>query len=78
MDGKAVDQRSLAKDAGLTERYVGKVLSCAFLAPDIIEAILEGRQPADLTFEKLCKHVPLSWAVQRKQFGFPEVPFIEM
>ena len=37
--------RSLARDAGLTDRYVGKVFRCAFLAaPDVVEAILGGRQ----------------------------------
>lgn len=70
--GNALDMRSLARQAGLTERYVGKVFGCALLAPDIIESILEGRQPHDLNFEKLCKHVPLSWAEQRVQFGFPQ------
>jgi site-specific DNA recombinase len=68
--GKALDMRSLARQAGLTERYVGKVFPCAFLAPDIIESILDGRQPPDLTFEKLC-HVALSWDEQRSQLGFP-------
>ena len=38
-----------------------------------IEAILEGRQPRDLNFEKLCKHIPLSWTEQRAHFGFPPV-----
>lgn len=57
---------------GQRQRYVGKVFACAFLAPDIVEAILEGRQPRDLNFEKLCKHIPLSWAEQRKQFGLPQ------
>jgi hypothetical protein len=70
LEGNAFDQRSLARHAGFTERYAGEVFSCAFLAPDIVEAILQGRQPDDLTFGKLCKHVPLSWAEQRKQFGF--------
>lgn len=73
VQGNALDMRSLARQAGLTERYVGKVFGCALLAPDIIESILEGRQPHDLNFEKLCKHVPLSWAEQREQFGFPPV-----
>jgi site-specific DNA recombinase len=73
VQGKALDMRSLARQAGLTERYVGKVFGCALLAPDIIESILEGRQPYDLNFEKLCKYVPLSWAEQREQFGFPPV-----
>ena len=68
--GNTLDMRSLARQAGLTERYIGKVLSCAFLAPDIIESILEGRQPQDLNFEKLCRDVPSSWAEQREHFGF--------
>jgi site-specific DNA recombinase len=70
IQGQVSDMRSLAQLAGLTERYVGKVFACAFLAPDIIESILEGRQPHDLNFEKLCRHVPLSWVEQRAQFGF--------
>jgi len=73
VQGNAPDMRSLARQAGLTERYVGKVFGCALLAPDIIESILEGRQPYDLNFEKLCQKVPLSWAEQRSQFGFPQV-----
>jgi hypothetical protein len=69
----SLDMRSLAQQVGLTIRYVGKVFRCALLAPDIIESILEGRQPHDLNFEKLCQHVPLSWAEQREHFGFPPV-----
>lgn len=71
LEGKAPDQRSLARHAGLTERYVRRVFACAFLAPDIVEAILQGRQPIELNFDKLCKHIPLSWTEQRRQFGFP-------
>jgi DNA invertase Pin-like site-specific DNA recombinase len=74
LDGKALDQRALAREAGFTERYVGRVFACAFLAPDIVEAILDGRQPRDLTFEKLTRNIPLSWVEQRCQFGFPPRP----
>jgi site-specific DNA recombinase len=70
LEGKASNQRSLTVHAGVTRRYVGKIFECAFLAPDIVEAILEGRQPRDLSFKKLCANIPLSWAEQRKQFGF--------
>ena len=70
LEGKSSDQRSLTLHAGMTERYIGKVFGCAFLAPDIVEAILEGRQPRDLTFKNLCSNIPLSWIEQRKQFGF--------
>lgn len=71
--GKALNQRSIAKKLGINERYVGRVLECAFLAPDIVQAILDGRQPPDLTFAKLTRHVPLSWVDQREQLGFPSL-----
>jgi len=48
-----------------TETYVRRIFSYAFLAPDIVEAILDGRQPQDLTLEKLRKKLPMSWAEQR-------------
>ena len=73
LEGKAVDQKSLAQPTGLTTRYVSKVFRFAFLAPDMVEAILDGRQPHDLTFAKLYKHIPLNWVAQRTLFGFPPV-----
>ncbi len=51
-----------------------QVLHCAFLAPDIVEAILDGRQPRDLTLQKLLTNLPTSWAKQRKRFGFTPSP----
>src|SRR6266478_2165300 len=72
LERKVVDMRSLARETGLTPHYVRNVFACAFLAPDIVEAILEGRQPLTLKFENLYKHIPLSWAEQRRQFGFPQ------
>jgi hypothetical protein len=77
LDRKVVDIKSLARETGLTPHYVRNVFACAFLAPDIVEAILEGRQPLTLKFEDLYKHVPLSWAEQRQQFGFPQNPSSE-
>jgi hypothetical protein len=58
----------------MTERYVGRVFECAFLAPDIVERILEGHQPDDLTFARLTNKIPLSWSEQRRQFGFAPPP----
>ena len=74
LEGKVADMRSLARETGLTPHYVRNVFACAFLAPDIVEAILEGRQPLTLKFENLYEHIPLSWAEQRRQFGFPQDP----
>lgn len=68
--GEVAGRRSIAQKLGLDERYVSRVLECAFLAPDILEAILDGRQPSNLTFEKLTRRLPLNWLEERKHFGF--------
>jgi hypothetical protein len=46
--------------------YVGDVLRLTLLAPDIIEMILDGRQPPGLQFEQLRKSFPLEWRAQRR------------
>ena len=51
---------------------VGKVLGLAFLAPDIVEAIFDGRQPVDLTATRLRRltDLPACWVEQRRLLGF--------
>ena len=68
--GRFKGRHSIAQLTGIEERYAGRILNCAFLAPDIVEAILEGRQPADLTVLKLLRNLPMAWPEQRKLFGF--------
>jgi site-specific DNA recombinase len=64
-----------AKQLHLNQEYLRRRMGCAFLAPDIVEAILDGHYPADLTIKKLCRRrLPLDWAEQRTQFGFPSQP----
>ena len=48
------------------------MLPLAFLAPDIVEAIVQGRQPVALTarYLKRLKPLPASWAEQRRLLGF--------
>ncbi len=70
VSGEIDSLRVIAKKLGVHERYVGRIFRSAFLAPDIVEAILEGRQPPQLTVEKLRLGVPLLWAEQRKAYGF--------
>jgi site-specific DNA recombinase len=53
-------------------RYVVRLLRMAFLAPDIIEAILEGRQSAAVTIEIFRKAFPFDWSQQRLLLGFVE------
>jgi len=55
---------------------VSRLLPLAFLAPDIAAAILEGRQPEDLTPSRLRRlpDVPLHWSEQRRALGFEAQP----
>jgi site-specific DNA recombinase len=69
--GELTGLRSIAQLTGLDEHYAGRILNCSFLAPDIVEAVLDGRQPADLTVQKLLRALPLGWAEQRKRLEFP-------
>jgi hypothetical protein len=69
-----VDQNNFAEIAsqeGIDKSYVSRVMNLAFLAPDIIESIISGRQPADLNVEKLTKRIdlPLDWEQQRQLLG---------
>jgi hypothetical protein len=48
-----------------------RVLRLSFLAPDLIEAILNGWQPPELTLERFRRPIPLEWARQRQYFSFP-------
>jgi hypothetical protein len=49
--------------------YVGRVLRLTLLAPEIIEAIMEGRQPAGMTMAGLLTGFPVVWAEQRAALG---------
>ena len=58
-------------EQGLTQSY-HRYMARLAVAPDIQQAIVEGRQPAGLTLERLLKEVmPLAWSEQRLQLGFP-------
>ena len=55
----------LAKAEKIDRGYVGRILQLTLLAPDIVETILDGRQPPDLILPKLLKPFPMEWERQR-------------
>jgi site-specific DNA recombinase len=65
--GKASSLAEIAAREGLAVRYVSRVIRLSFLAPDIVETIVEGRQPTSLTAEALTRHIeiPLEWRSQK-------------
>ena len=68
--GEAPSISAIAREEGVTKRYVARIMRLAFLAPDIVEAILDGRQPADLELERLLRGIPVAWPEQRRALGF--------
>jgi len=65
---------SLAAEEGLTHGYLGRLLRLNLLAPDIIEAILGGRQPKGLKLiDFLRKEIPSLWEEQEERFGFKKM-----
>lgn len=72
MTGEIKSIRALAQTTGLTRPYVKRLLKLAFLSPDIVQAILAGRQPVDLTAQRLTRlsKLPCSWKEQRVVLDF--------
>jgi len=72
--GEFPTQDALAAKLGITRSYLGRLIRLTLLAPDIIEAIVEGREPATLSVDVLMRgDYPDDWPGQRKALGFPAV-----
>ena len=54
----------LARHEGIAAPYLTRVFRLAFLAPEVVEAILDGRQPRDLTLQSLRGQLPDEWSSQ--------------
>jgi hypothetical protein len=57
--------RDLAEAEAINESYLRRVLRLTLTAPKIVEAILEGTQPASLELHDLLKPSPVEWNKQR-------------
>jgi len=65
---------TLAKAERISERLIALHLPAAFLAPDIVERIVDGRQPSTLTVSVFRQaKLPLHWDDQREQFGIAKL-----
>ena len=68
--GQARSVTDLGEQEGVTDAYVCRLLPLTCLAPDIVEAILDGRQPKGLRLAEMLGNGPVSWGEQRKRMGF--------
>ncbi len=59
----------LAAKEGLAVSYLARVLRMAQLAPDIVEAIVVGRQPSEMTLAHLLEPFPAVWGNQLVTIG---------
>ena len=60
----------LAEQEGVTDAYICRLLPLTCLAPDIVEAILDGRQPKRLRLADVLGNGPLAWSAQKEAWGF--------
>jgi hypothetical protein len=55
----------LARAEHIDHSYVGRILRLTLLAPDIVEAVVVGRQPGTMTLALLMQAFPNDWEKQR-------------
>jgi hypothetical protein len=68
--GRARSITDLAEHEGVTDAYVCRLVPLTCLAPDIVEAILDGQQPKGLRLADVLGNGPLDWNEQRVKWGF--------
>jgi hypothetical protein len=59
----------LAEHEGIAAPYLTRTMRLAQLAPDVVEAILDGRQPRHLTLEALRQPLPRAWDAQKRMLA---------
>ena len=61
---------AIAAGLGVDRTVVKETLRFTLLAPDIVQAVLEGKQPGTFTLQALKRRVPMDWEEQRALLGF--------
>jgi hypothetical protein len=67
--GQAESNSDLARRLKLDQSYIARTIRLTSLAPDLVEAILDGQEPDGLSLRSLRRDLPLSWHEQRRQLG---------
>ena len=69
-NGRFGSVTELAEALRVDRSYVRRIMRLALLAPDIVDAILSGKEPSGLSLERLTKEMPTAWDEQRKNLEF--------
>ncbi len=59
--GRYPSIKALARAEGVHHAYVGKLLRLTLLAPNVVEAVLDGRPPKGVKLEELMRPLPAEW-----------------
>ena len=62
----------MAAAHGVDRSYVGRILRLTSLSPEIVELILDGKEPSGLSLRKLLKGFRLDWQQQRTDWLAPQ------
>jgi hypothetical protein len=72
-EGRYASISDIAAVEKIDRGYVGSILRLTLLAPDIIEAVLDGQRPAELGLPRLLEPFPIAWDEQRRELKLPLV-----
>lgn len=65
--GRFASVAELAAAEKINQSYLCRILRLTLLAPDIVEAILDGRQPPGIQLDVLLDRHPVAWTTQRER-----------
>lgn len=68
-DGRYPTIRALADSLGLDRSYVARTLSLTLLAPDVVQAVIAGKERSGLSVARIRNDLPIRWDDQRSVFG---------
>ena len=73
VSGRSASMVEIGRREGVSKPYISRMIRLAFLSPAIVERMVDGRQPPELTAQILSTgrgDLPLNWSAQEKLFGF--------
>lgn len=73
-DGRYGSISEMAQAEGIERGYLGSLLRLTLLAPGIVEAVLNGRQPEGLGLPRLLEPFPADWSGQQALLGNLPIP----
>ena len=67
--GEAVSNSDLGRRLRIDQSFIARTIRLAALAPDIVEAILDGHEPDEASLRRLRRRTPPLWTEQRELLG---------